>query len=184
MKLSLGAGKRVLRGYKNVDLAQFPHIDYVRSIDDLSCFEANSIEEIYASHCLEYYDFDDAISVLKEWRRVLKPGCSLRLSVPDFDKLIRVYQKENHDINKIIGPIFGRMPLNERTIYHKCVYTRNKLEETLKASGFVNIKEWEPLKYLRSIDKDYDDHSLAYYPHMDFDKGFSICLNIISEKTI
>ena len=43
-------------------------------IDNLDIFEDNSIEEIYASHVLEYFDKYEVVNVLKEWNRVLKPG--------------------------------------------------------------------------------------------------------------
>ena len=43
MKLHLGCGERNLNGYVHVDIAEFDHIDYVRPVDDLSCFEKNTI---------------------------------------------------------------------------------------------------------------------------------------------
>ena len=62
MKLHLGCGKRYLEGYIHVDIAEFEHIDYQLPIDDLSTFKDNTIEEIYASHVLEYFDRNDVIN--------------------------------------------------------------------------------------------------------------------------
>ena len=70
MKLHLGCGKRYLEGYIHVDIAEFEHIDYQLPIDDLSTFKDNTAEEIYASHVLEYFDRNDVINVLTEWKRV------------------------------------------------------------------------------------------------------------------
>ena len=71
MKLHLGCGERYLEGYTHIDLADFEHIDYKMPVDNLSIFENNSIDEIYASHVVEYFDRDEVKLLLKEWNRVL-----------------------------------------------------------------------------------------------------------------
>ena len=53
MKLHLGCGERYLNGYVHVDIAEFDHIDFIRPVDDLSCFKKNTVSEIYASHVYE-----------------------------------------------------------------------------------------------------------------------------------
>ncbi len=75
---------------------------------------------IYASHVLEHISHNEVLKVLKEWYRVLKKGGILRLSVPDFDKLIDVYLTEEKDIRAIIGPLMGGQdnPYN----FHKSVF--------------------------------------------------------------
>ena len=83
MKLHLGCGKRYLEGYIHVDIAEFEHIDYQLPIDDLSTFKDNTVEEIYASHVLEYFDRNDVINVLTEWKRVLKKNGKLLLILPN-----------------------------------------------------------------------------------------------------
>ena len=108
MKLHLGCWHRNIPGFINVDFCDMPHIHHKSDIRDLSMFENESCELIYSSHSFEYFDRFEAIEVLKEWRRVLKKGGILRLAVPDFDKLILVYQKSG-DLNKILGPLYGRM---------------------------------------------------------------------------
>ena len=85
MKLHLGCGKRYLEGFIHVDIAEFQHIDYQLPVDDLSTFKSNEADEIYASHVLEYFDRNDVINVLNEWRRVLKPG-GFKISCTKFPK--------------------------------------------------------------------------------------------------
>ena len=92
-KLHLGCGKRYLDGYIHVDIAEYDHIDYKTQIDKLEMFESNFADLIYASHCIEYFDRDEVKEVLSEWKRVLKPGGVLRLAVPDFSSLIKIYSK-------------------------------------------------------------------------------------------
>ena len=90
MKLHLGCGKRYLEGFIHVDIAEFQHIDYQLLLTTCQLSKVTA-DEIYASHVLEYFDRNDVINVLDEWRRVLKPGGILRLAVPNFPKLIEVY---------------------------------------------------------------------------------------------
>ena len=57
MKLHLGCGKRYLDGFKHVDYSDFPHIDYIKPIYPLDFIKDRSVDEIYCSHALEYFDF-------------------------------------------------------------------------------------------------------------------------------
>ena len=182
LRLHLGCGKRYLKGYKHIDYSSYAHIDYKRPIYPLPFIEEASVDEIYCSHALEYFDFMEVIKVLSEWKRCLSKGGILRLSVPDFDQLIKVYIENKHNIDSIIGPIFGRWEVEEnKFIYHRTVYTRQKLLETLRKVGFSEISEWDPLKFHGSNSESFDDYSKAYFPHMDFKKGFPISLNIIGK---
>ena len=181
MKLHLGSGKRYLEGYIHVDLSDHEHIDYKQSIDDLKIFEDNSVEEIYASHVFEYFDLEHAKVVLAEWKRVLIKGGILRLAVPDFDNLLKVYEKTS-DIEKILGPLFGKWEITkENYSYHKVVYNNKLLTSILEEAGYKNVKQWDWRIVFRE-NKDYDDHSQAYFPHMDKENGIHVSLNLQAQK--
>lgn len=179
MKLHLGCGKRYLKGFTHVDLATYPHIDYKSDIGTLSFFEDESASIIYCSHALEYFDRFEVTDVLLEWNRVLIPGGSLYVSVPDLDSLIRIYHK-TQDLEKILGPLFGRWPLEDGFVYHRTVWNQSTLTKKLNESGFDRVEVFNPVLFLKAIDKDYDDHSLAFYPHLDFSGiQVSLCLRAI-----
>ena len=182
MKIHLGCGKRFLPGFTHVDLADFPHIDYKRKIYPLDFIETNSISEIYCSHALEYYDSFECLDVLRDWNRCLTNSGVLRVSVPDFDKLLKVYELSKKNIDSIIGPMFGRWETGRDFIYHRTVFTKEKLEGLLLKAGFSTIKEWCPLDHFGKGPEDYDDYSKAYHPKMDFDNGFPISINILASK--
>lgn len=178
MKLHLGCGNRNFDGWTNIDLADFPHIHYQTSVDDLHMIENNSCDVVYSAHTIEYFCRDEINIVLGEWHRVLKPGGILRLAVPDFDALIKVYC-ETQDLSLILGPLYGKMKIStgssEEHIFHKTVYNFSQLETILEFNGFGNVKRYDWRTVEHSM---YDDHSQAYYPHMDKDNGLLLSLNV------
>jgi len=182
MNVHLGCWHRDIPGFINVDLCDMPHIDFKSNINDLPFFQDSSVDLIYVSHAFEYFDRSEAKDVLKEWRRVLKPAGLLRIAVPDFDKLIKVY-KDTGQLEKILGPLFGKMDIETvdgpLKTYHKTVYSFNSLKDILIENGFNNVKKYD---WRQTIHKDYDDHSQAYYPHMDKDNGILISLNVECNK--
>ena len=173
-KVNLGCWKRNFPDFINVDLCDFPHIDHISSIDSLPFFENDSIDYMYCSHALEYFNSLEAIDVLKEWRRVMKEGAVLRVCVPDFDSLIKVYHMTK-DIDKIIGPLYGKMLANDEIIYHRTVYNFEKISKLLSSCGFKQIKKYD---WRNTEHSKYDDHSQAYFPHMDKKNGILVSLNV------
>jgi predicted SAM-dependent methyltransferase len=179
MKLHLGCGNVNIEGFINIDVNEGKHIHIVGDVSDLSMFSDNSVDLIYASALFQYFDFIQGEVCLKEWCRILKPGGILRISTVDFDKLLEVYSATNKDIDKIIGPMYGRIDLNNKNmegdkIYHKSIYTKKKLISSLEKSGFSKV---QPYDWKQSIHLDYDDQSQSYYPHMDKDNGIHIMQN-------
>jgi predicted SAM-dependent methyltransferase len=177
-KVHLGCWHRDFDGYINVDIVNLPHINYKSEINNLPFFSDNSIDYIYCSHALEYYNYDEASLALKEWYRVLKPGALLRIAVPDFDSLLNVYNKTN-DLTNIIGPLYGRMDIDGVAIYHKQVYNFSRLKNQLKFIGYKEIQKYD---WKKTDHSQYDDHSQAYYPHMDKECGILVSLNIECKK--
>lgn len=182
MKINLGSWHRNIPGFINVDLCDMPHIHHKSSINSLPFFLDNSTQLIYCSHALEYFDRNEAKIALKEWFRILEPGGILRLAVPDFNSLLKVY-KETDDLNKIIGPLFGKMQINtksgEEMLYHKTTYDKKSLSELLEECGFINPEYWD---WRKTEHSDFDDHSQAYFPHMQKETGILISLNLQAFK--
>jgi predicted SAM-dependent methyltransferase len=184
IKLHLGCGRRYIPGFIHIDLADYPHIDYKTDISDLPMFGDESVDLLYCCHALEYFERQEAQEkVLPEWHRVLKRSGMLRLAVPDFEALVKVYQ-EYRDLGLVLGPLYGRMvietPQERKTIYHKTVYDFRSLKDILEETGFTNIHRYD---WRKTVHKDYDDFSQAYIPHMDKEKGLLISLNIEAEKS-
>ena len=140
--IHLGCGEKNAPGWINVDLLKLPHIHFLQDATNLSNFKTNFADLIYASHVLEHVPHQQTISVLKEWRRVLKPSGVLRLSVPDFDKIIHIYNSENKNIESIIKPLMGGQDYQYN--FHQNVFNQNYLSFLLKQAGFSQVKSWYP----------------------------------------
>ena len=178
MKLHIGCGERYLPGYKHYDGRNVgEHIDYVGEADDLSMFEDNSLEEIYACHLLEHFGRHDVDRVLKIWyTKIMGGGGILRIAVPDFASIIKAYEKF-HDMEKIMGLLYGGQ--NYEYNYHHVGFDFNYLKQKLENIGFTDIKRYDWKEFLP---EGYDDFSRAYLPHMDIENGILMSLNIIAKK--
>lgn len=182
LQLHLGCGKRYIPGFVHIDIADFPHIDHLAGIDKLPMFGDDTVDLIYCCHAFQYFDRHQAALVLEEWRRVLRPGGVLRLSVPSLEALVRIYET-SHDINHVLGPLFGRMTVNTPTgdtlLYHKTVYDYDSLKTICFQAGFRSFCQYD---WRKTSHSEYDDYSQAYRPHMDKEKGILISLNVEALK--
>ena len=79
MKLNLGGGLQKIPGFTTLDRQTG------QEVFPLPAYPDASVDEVRASHILEHFGHREAVDVLKEWVRVLRPGDVLRIAVPDFD---------------------------------------------------------------------------------------------------
>jgi predicted SAM-dependent methyltransferase len=175
LNLHLGCGKIEHEKFINIDGYPFPHVHYVQTIDKLPRFENCSVDLIYASHCLEHFPYMQTSAVLQEWCRVLKMGATLRLSVPDFDKLVGIYQLHNHDPDVVLEQLMGGQ--NNKYNYHLTVLNRVNLTSLLQAAGFSTVREWQPASDDLTT---FDDFSV--YKKTIAGKSYEISLNIEAIK--
>jgi predicted SAM-dependent methyltransferase len=100
MKLHIG-GQQVNSDWKIFDVENRSEVDFVGDACDMSQFEDESIEAIYASHVLEHFYHslhNEMIFTLAEWHRVLKKGAQLMISVPDLRTLSWLYSRPDLDV--------------------------------------------------------------------------------------
>lgn len=165
VKLHLGCGKRDFGpSWVHIDKADFPHIKY-KDVTKLP-FETGTVDVIYACHLIAYFDREEIIPILKEWKRVLIPCGVLRLATPDFRAMAKMYLRENcSNLNQFLGPLYGKMD----GIYHKTTYDLYSIIELLASVGFKDIRKYDRFKTDHAR---HDDHSAAMI------EGNLISLNI------
>ena len=94
LKLHLGCGTRILRGFTNVDIAHRDGVNRVDDIRTLSTFADGAADEVYCSHALEHFDRRNTLDILRCWNRVLATGGRLYVAVPDFAAICKVYAED------------------------------------------------------------------------------------------
>lgn len=89
-KLHVG-GKVRAPGWEVFNAIPAAEVDHVGNAHDLSRFADATFTDLYASHVLEHFDYQDELAAtLREWHRVLVPGGRILISVPDMAVLARM----------------------------------------------------------------------------------------------
>lgn len=178
--INLGCGNKDFGSeWTHIDSIKGPHI----SSHDISKLPVknNSVDLIYSSNVLEYFDREESLSLLKEWYGKLKIGGKLYLSVPDFEVMSKLYSKDNVPLHKLIGPLYGKMVSGDKTIFHKTVWDYSSLGEYMRIAGFRRIDKWDDVitedenGLERIVDRKNDCSNAKI-------NGKQICLNIFGEK--
>jgi len=175
IKINMGCGWRNFGSdWIHIDGGDYAHLEY-KSITDLSQFESETVDLIYSSHVVEYFNREEITFLLSEWNRVLKRGGKLRIAVPNFEALSKLYLGGNLKLEQILGPLYGQMAMSKSVIYHKTTYDFESLEKVLTKAGFRDILLYD---WRKTEHSEFDDHSQAYYPHMDKENGTLVSLNV------
>jgi len=144
--LNVGCGSQVNDRFINLDFDWKPGIDLCWDITKRIPLGDNSIMGIYSEHCLEHISFDECVAVLKDFNRLLCPGGTLRIVVPDGGLYLDLYQKNKEN------PVSFPYPDPENTMTpmmhvnrvfrehgHQFAYDYETMERVLKQAGFVRI---------------------------------------------
>lgn len=176
MKLHIGCGKKYLQGFTHVDVIPFDHVDIVADAGDLSMIDSETVREVYACHVLEHFQRDRVEEVLAEWRRVLVPRGVLRLAVPDFQAIVDSYCAGS-DLFQLMGLLYGGQTYDHN--FHHVAFDLDHITAMLRRIGFTRIHRYDWRDFLPD---GFDDYSRAYLPHMDFENGKLMSLNVVAEK--
>ena len=137
VKINVMCGKSNFgKDWLHVDMIDAPHIDN----NDVNLLNhcSNSVDLIYCSHGIAYFDRGQVIELLTDWITGLKSGGIHQIATPDWDALRQLNRP-------LIGPLYGKM--SDPPIYHKTVYSYDELYQVLRAAGFIDIKrmDWSDL---------------------------------------
>lgn len=92
LKLNLGSGRSRIEGWVNVDV---PPADLQMHLSWALPFAEAVAEYVYLSHVLEHFYRQEALELLCDVHRVLAPGGTARLVVPDIEKCMRAYVQKD-----------------------------------------------------------------------------------------
>tara|TARA_Y100000389_G_scaffold166012_1_gene170466 strand:- start:26738 stop:27379 length:642 start_codon:yes stop_codon:yes gene_type:complete len=153
--LHIGCGSNILpKPFINIDVRKAKGVDIVCTAFPLK-FKNNFFDMVYASHILEHFKKKDTLKILKEWVRVLKPNGILRISVPSFENIMKIY-KIDKKISNVVGPLLGGQTYKQN--FHFNLFDKKSLNLLLKEAGCTAIHPWD---FRRTIHSDFWDFSQA-----------------------
>lgn len=174
--LHIGCGDINASGFINIDARPQPHVHILTTnLHRLAMIPDNTADLIYMSHVLEHVSHRDMVSTLREMRRMLKTGGVLRISVPDFDHILTIYQATGHDIIPIQQPLMGGQdyPFN----FHYTVLNDAYLRKMMMNSGFRETRAWNPHDCENRNFEDWASMKISWDGH-----DYEISLNIEAVK--
>ncbi len=163
--LNVGCGQRAISilgsslpadGWQELRLDIDPKVDpdIVASMTDMAPVPDGSVDAVWSSHNLEHLDPHEVPVALQEFLRVLKPGGTLLLTVPDLQAVARLVAEDRLDetlYDSTQGPIrpldvvYGYGPAlaaGNRFMAHRNGFTPNLLGRLLQEAGFEPVAIW------------------------------------------
>ena len=138
-RIHLGSGEINIQGWINIDSRNFKHTHIVDQDFKLKEFMDESISEIYLCHVLEHFSFKESLSLIEKLYKKLCSGGVIRISVPDFSSLNKIYE-ESKNLDQIKYAIMGGQ--NYENDFHKSIYDFKILSELLSKANFKNAAIW------------------------------------------
>jgi|WetSurSiteA1Bulk_404760.scaffolds.fasta_scaffold19483_2 predicted SAM-dependent methyltransferase len=152
--LDLGVGLNYKDSWINADFYRLPRFKFWKKYEkrpkiDLELdlrfplpFANNTIDGIYTGHTLEHLSPWESKALLSEIFRVLKPGCWLRINVPDLEKYVNFYCKKTSH-KEFLQFDTGCEAIHSLTQEwgHKSCWDNELLAKTLFKIGFINVEK-------------------------------------------
>jgi SAM-dependent methyltransferase len=126
--------------------------DIVGNIVDMSGVPTASVDAVYSSHNLEHVYAHEAVLVLREFLRVLRPGGEVLVTMPDLQQLAQLIaagKLEDPFWEGVEGPItpldviYGKgdwIAEGNEFMAHRTGYTARTLERKLRITGFDEVQ--------------------------------------------
>lgn len=176
MKINFGSGGWKLPGWVNVDLALADRPDILADLSAPLPFRDGSARLLHAEDFLDQLPLERAAAFLAECHRILQPGGVLRVLVPDFAKLTRLYLDEPAELVRIWRAYVGEplllgtagevVNLGMRTGGHSFMYDAETLQALMSRCGFraeaVSYQHSE-IEELRGLDLRSPTVALSMY---------------------
>jgi predicted SAM-dependent methyltransferase len=143
-RLHWGCGSWCPPGWINSDQKEGPGIDISCDIRDGLPLDTGSMDYVVSIHALPEVPYPDQVPVLRELRRVLKQDGVLRLGLPDLDRTIQAYLREDRTYFQV--PDEEARSIGAKFIVHliwygysRTFFTRDFVEELLLKAGFSRV---------------------------------------------
>lgn len=139
--LHMGCGPHYLSGFVNIDANPRHKLDMWLDVRCGLPFADQSVDSIYTTHMLEHFYPDELQQLLRECRRVLKPGGGMRIIVPNLASAIQAYTARREQWFEPYPMAFDSMGGKFSNFVfcsgqHRTAFDFEYMNEVLRASGF------------------------------------------------
>jgi predicted SAM-dependent methyltransferase len=146
--LNLGSGPRGLTDdhWLNVDGYRDNNVHFLMDFSRRWPFPDDSFDGIFCEHVFEHFDFEHGQALLQESLRVLRPGQSIRIIVPDGDKILRTYYEnpvelQAHRETETKQAMDSVNSYFRQRYDHQFIYDWPLLEKQLRDAGFAQVAQ-------------------------------------------
>jgi len=151
--LDIGCGLNVNDTFIGLDYLWHPGLDICCDVTKGIPLPDGSLKGVYTEHCIEHLELVDTYRLFAEFMRVLRPGGTVRIIVPDAEIYARGYIAVRdgtsdkplpyHEHDVLDGFYTPVMSLNRifNEWGHKFIYDFETLRAMLERRGFVDIVE-------------------------------------------
>jgi predicted SAM-dependent methyltransferase len=150
--LQVGCGYNIYPEFINTDIEWKPGVipwDVSVIKKDNYPIDSGVLQGVYTEHCMEHIPFESVKDNLNEFFRILQPGGTLRIAVPDGELFIDLYNKHRQG-EKVEIPCPDDRPeptpmisINRiaRSHGHLFMYDFETFKHMLEEAGFNDIKK-------------------------------------------
>ena len=173
-KLHLGCGRNMIDGWLNSDFIPLRDDVLFLDVTNRFPFENDTFDYIFCEHMIEHISYADGFTMLSECQRVLKNNGKIRISTPDLEFLIDMYQDNKSELQLDYMKWSTENYINHapypsdtfvinnfvRNWGHLFIYDEKTLRSSFERAGFGNIlrrklneSEYEALQDLENEER-------------------------------
>ena len=184
-KLHIGAGPQRIPGWLDTDLISGEvYVDLGKQLP----FADGTFAYAFGEHVIEHLSQATGAALLRELHRVLRPGGVVRLTTPDLQKVISIYEDRNPVVSRDeyaqflagqTGKTYDRPSriFNDYTRLwgHQWIYDEEDLAETLREAGFRDVTRHETGQSEHEALRDLERHGGAEWVN----RAEAMCLEAV-----
>lgn len=159
--LEIGCGPQTHEGFIHMDYEWRQHVDLCWDVTKGIPLEASTLSGVYTEHCIEHLPFDSVDHVLAECYRVLKPGGSIRIVVPDGQLYLARY------VDMMNGNTDLEMPYASDDSYKSLYSPIMSVNRIFRAHGHLFIHDFDMLRQLLELNHFVDVQRQTFHVGRD-----------------